>query len=79
MNKLKLDVDQIKENVNNPRIINKGKYQKLLESCRTFPEMLSARPIVIDENNIILGGNMRFKAYKELGYTEIHVFQIKGW
>lgn len=79
MNKYKLDVSKIQENKNNPRIINKSKYEKLLESCRTFPEMLSARPIVIDENNVVLGGNMRFKAYKELGYTEVYVVQIKDW
>ena len=66
-----MKLSEIKQNPENPRIIKDDKFKKLCESIRSFPEMMSLRPIIIDENNIIQGGNMRFKALKELGYTEI--------
>jgi hypothetical protein len=52
-------ITQIKPNPNNPRIIKDNKFKQLVKSIQDFPQMLELRPIVIDENNIVLGGNMR--------------------
>lgn len=62
----------------NPRQVDAYKYEKLLASLREFPEMMKLRPFVIDENNIILGGNMKFKACQELGITEVWVKVAEG-
>lgn len=62
---------EIKPNPNNPRIIKDDKFKKLVQSLRDFPQMMALRPIIIDENNIIQGGNMRFKALLELGYKDV--------
>lgn len=73
-----IKLSSIKPNPENPRLIKDDKFYKLLESLKTFGEkMMPLRPIVIDENNIILGGNMRFKALKELGYKEVPADWIK--
>ena len=74
-----IKLSSIKPNPNNPRLIKDDKFYKLLESIKTFGEkMMPLRPIVIDENKIILGGNMRFKALKELGYKEVPADWIKA-
>jgi len=69
----KIPIGQIKENARNPRKISKEAYEKLLNSIREFPEMLELRPLVIDGDNEVIGGNMRLKALKELGYKEVPV------
>ena len=69
--KQQVKISKVKGNPNNPRIIKNDKFKKLVKSIQEFPEMLKLRPIVVDENFIILGGNMRFKALNELGHTEI--------
>jgi DNA modification methylase len=66
-------ITQIKPNPNNPRIIKDNKFKLLVKSIQEFPEMLELRPIVIDENNIVLGGNMRLKACIEAGLTDVPV------
>ena len=66
-------ITQIKPNPNNPRLIKDNKFKQLVKSIQEFPEMLELRPIVIDENNIVLGGNMRLKACIEAGLTEVPV------
>ena len=71
----KVSISSIKENAANPRTINKHKFQKLVNSVKEFPEMLSLRPIIVDKDNIILGGNMRYKACKELGLKEVYIIQ----
>lgn len=58
-------------NENNPRYISQDKIERLKKSIQDFPKMMSVRPIVVDDNNVILGGNMRFRALQELGYTEV--------
>lgn len=63
----------IKANPNNPRIIKDDKFKKLVESVKSFPEMLELRPIVVNKDMIILGGNMRYKACKEAWIKEIPV------
>ena len=70
---MKLAINQIQSNIDNPRIIKSDKFKKLVNSIKEFPEMLELRPIVIDENNIILGGNMRYKACIEAGLNEVPV------
>lgn len=59
-------IDKIKINPENPRSISPEKFKKLKESIKAFPRMLDVRPIVYDENNIVLGGNMRLLALQEL-------------
>ena len=61
---------KIKLNPNNPRIIKDDKFNKLVQSIKDFPEMLDIRPIVVNKEGIILGGNMRFKACIEAGIKE---------
>ncbi len=73
MEVLKVKISEIKPNPKNPRLIKDEKFKKLVKSIKDFPQMLELRPIVVDENNIILGGNMRFKALKEAGYSEVSI------
>ena len=69
----KYKVNDIKLNPNNPRIIKDDKFKKLVKSIQDFPEMLDIRPIVVNSDMVILGGNMRFKACKEAGLKEIPI------
>lgn len=73
-----MNIKDIKPNTSNPRIIKGDKFKKLVQSIKDFPEMLELRPIVIDENNIVLGGNMRLKACKAAGLTDVPVKMAKG-
>jgi len=70
-------IDSITGNEDNPRSIDDVKFGKLVASIRNFPKMLELRPLVVDENNIILGGNMRHKACVEAGLTEVPILQVK--
>ena len=63
-------IREIKPNPDNPRVIRDEKFTKLKTSIQEFPEMLKLRPIVVDENDVILGGNMRYRALQELGHKE---------
>ena len=66
-----MKLSDIKANPNNPRVIKDDKFKKLVKSIHEFPKMMALRPMVINADNIVLGGNMRLKALKELGYKEI--------
>ena len=66
-------ISEIKLNPNNPRLIKDDKFKKLVQSIKDFPEMLNIRPIVVNQDMIILGGNMRYKACKEAGLKEIPI------
>lgn len=66
-----MKLTELKINPENPRIIKDRRFRKLMKSIKEFPKMMELRPIVIDDDNIILGGNMRYKAIVELGYKEI--------
>lgn len=70
-------VDLIKTNPNNPRVLKDEKFKKLVQSIKDFPQMLALRPLILDEDNIVLGGNMRLKAIKQLGYKEIPLEWVK--
>jgi ParB-like chromosome segregation protein Spo0J len=67
---------RVKPNPENPRIIKDEDFKKLVKSLKDFPEMADVRPIVINQDNIILGGNMRFRAMKEAGWKECPVIQV---
>ena len=69
----RMKISEIKSNPKNPRIIKDAKFAKLVQSIKDFPEMLNVRPLVVNQGNIILGGNMRFKAAKEAGLKDIPV------
>ena len=66
-------ISDVKLNPNNPRLIKDDKFKKLVQSIKDFPEMLNIRPIVVNKDMIILGGNMRYKACKEAGLKEIPI------
>ncbi len=76
MDKMKLS--KIKTNPNNPRLIKDDKFHKLVQSIKDFPEMLEKRPIVVNSDMVVLGGNMRLKACKEAGLKEVPVM-VADW
>jgi hypothetical protein len=69
----KISINKLIPNPNNPRLIKDDKFKKLVQSIKDFPEMLDIRPIVVNKDMVILGGNMRYKACKEAGVKEIPV------
>jgi len=66
-----VQLDSLTPNEKNPRAIGKAELAKLAESIRRDPEFMRLRPIVIDEQGVILGGNQRFAACREIGMTEV--------
>lgn len=74
----KVDINNLVMNPNNPRTINSDKFKKLVKSIKEFPEMLDIRPIVVDEDMVVLGGNMRLKACLEAGLTEVSTIIFRG-
>jgi ParB-like chromosome segregation protein Spo0J len=77
MKPIKINIDKIKNNPDNPRVIKDYKFDKLVKSIEEFPEMLRLRPIVVDENNVILGGNMRYKAAVKAGLEQVYAIQAE--
>jgi len=73
-----VNINDIKSNPSNPRIIKDDKFFKLVKSIEEFPEMSKARPIIVNKDMIVLGGNMRLKAMKEVGWKEVPI-QIVDW
>jgi ParB-like chromosome segregation protein Spo0J len=74
----KVKISEVKNNPKNPRLIKDDKFKKLVKSIQEFPQMLELRPIVVDENNIVLGGNMRLKACKEAGLKEVYIVKAQN-
>ena len=70
-------INEIKTNPNNPRLIKGNKFEKLVRSIKDFPEMLKLRPIVVNKEMMVLGGNMRLKACIEAGLKEVWI--AKAW
>jgi hypothetical protein len=70
-----VNIQEIKNNENNPRIIKDYKFKQLVKSIKEFPEMLKLRPIVVNSEMIVLGGNMRLKACKEAGLKEVWILK----
>ena len=73
----KIKLSELKVNPKNPRLIKDLSFEKLKKSIAEFPKMLELRPIIIDDENMILGGNMRYKALKDLKYKEITDVWVK--
>jgi len=73
----KVKISKVKSNPNNPRLIKDNKFKKLVRSIKDFPEMLELRPIVVNNDNIVLGGNMRLKACKDAGLKEVYILKAK--
>jgi hypothetical protein len=71
-------INSIKENKDNPRLIKDENFKKLVKSIKEFPQMLRLRPIIVNEENIILGGNMRLRACKEAGLKEVPILQASN-
>ena len=74
----KVKISEVKNNPSNPRLIKDDKFRKLVKSIQEFPQMLELRPIVVDENNIVLGGNMRLKACKEAGLKDVYIVKAEN-
>lgn len=73
-----VNINKVRTNPNNPRIIKDDKFQKLVKSIQEFPQMLEIRPIVVNDEMIVLGGNMRLKACQEAGIKEIPVIKASN-
>jgi len=71
-----ISVKSIKPNPNNPRIIKDDKFKKLVDSIKEFPKMLEIRPIVVNDDMIVLGGNMRLKACIHAGLKEVPIIKV---
>jgi len=71
-------ISEVKTNPNNPRTIKDDKFAKLVKSIKEFPEMLNLRPIVVNDDMIVLGGNMRLKACKEAGLKEVPIIKASN-
>jgi len=76
--KQQVKISKVKGNPDNPRIIKNDKFKKLVKSIQEFPEMLKLRPIVVDEDFMVLGGNMRLKASKDAGLKEVWIEVAEG-
>jgi hypothetical protein len=74
-----IDISKLSVRENNPRLIKDHKFRALVKSIKDFPEMLKLRPIVIDKDNVILGGNMRYRACLEAKLTEVPVIYAEGY
>jgi len=74
----KVKISEIKPNKDNPRIIKDEKFKQLVQSIKDFPEMLNLRPIVVNDDMIVLGGNMRLKACKEAGLKEVPIIKASN-
>jgi hypothetical protein len=70
---MKVPIKSVVPNPKNPRVIKDEKYKKLLQSIKSFPQMLDIRTIVVNDDMIVIGGNMRLRACQELGFKEIEV------
>lgn len=70
-----MKINEIHLNPDNPRFIKDDRFEKLKNNIKEFPKMMKLRPIIVDDTGKILGGNMRYRAVIELGYSEIP----EGW
>ena len=73
-----INIKEIKPNPNNPHVLKDDKFKKLVQSLKDFPEMANVRPIVVNTEMIVLGGNMRLRAMQEAGWKKAPV-QIVDW
>lgn len=66
-----MKLSDIKANPDNPRVIKDEAFNRLVQSIKDFPKMMALRPMVVDDNLTVLGGNMRLRALRHLGYKDI--------
>ena len=71
----KVKIKDIKTNPNNPRFITDNKFNKLVKSIKELPQMLDIRPIVVNDEMVVLGGNMRLKACQKAGLKEVSIIK----
>ena len=78
-----VNINEVKPNPKNPRIIKDDKFNKLVKSIEEFPDMLNKRPLIVftdkDDKYVVLGGNMRLKALKILNYKKVPVIVADEW
>ena len=74
----KVKIGLVKPNPDNPRLIKDDKFKNLVQSLKDFPEMASVRPIVVNGDMVVLGGNMRLKAMKEAGWKQVPI-EVVDW
>jgi len=72
----KLNIEEVFPNENNPRFILDEKFEKLVKSLKDFPEMADVRPLIINQDNVIIGGNMRYKAMQEAGWKTVPTIKV---
>lgn len=72
-------IDQVQHHPKNPRLIKDNRFEQLVQSLIAFPDMMFARPLVVDEAGTVLGGNMRLHAALRLGYHEVPIMRMLGW
>ena len=70
-----VNITTVKSNPKNPRLIKDDKFKQLVKSIKDFPQMLSIRPIVVNKDMMVLGGNMRLKACVEAGLKEVPIIK----
>jgi len=75
MNTETISIKKLKPNPANPRTIKDDKFHKLVQSVKSFPEMLKLRPIVVNDQYEVLGGNMRLRACIEAGMKEVTIIR----
>jgi ParB-like chromosome segregation protein Spo0J len=68
---------RVKPNPENPRSIRDDQFEKLVKSLKDFPDMASVRPLIINDDNIVIGGNMRLRAMKEAGWSDVPVIKVE--
>jgi len=73
-----VDISTVKVNPDNPRTISDDKFKKLVNSLKNFPEMATVRPIIVNQDMTVLGGNMRLKAMVEAGWPQVPI-DIVDW
>jgi hypothetical protein len=74
----RVPIGTIKNNPNNPRVIKDDKFKKLVQSIKDLPEMAEVRPVVVNTDMVVLGGNMRLKAMREAGWKDVPI-QVVDW
>lgn len=67
----KIKLSSLHLNPRNPRTISVERFQALVKSLKDFPQMMELRPIIVDKTGMIIGGNMRYRALKEIGHTTV--------
>lgn len=75
---MRVKISEVIPNENNPRFIKDYKFKQLVKSIQDFPEMLELRPIIVNEDMVVLGGNMRLKACMEAGLKEVNIEIARG-